>query len=205
MNLKTGQVITDQQLINLINPATQPTAMNKENPKVVIDGNTIELKGLVRSAFASEETHCFAAVVWLNGRRVGEARNDGHGGNTWITCRNPKDTETLEAIAAKVKGQDFPGWEFLGEKPMSIDSIIDELVEQNLNLKHRLAALKRLRKRATENYWFIIDGDPATSYRGVKPNGRTPEQVRDRVKAQPGFKCFLAELPEDEFVAHFKL
>ena len=105
-----------------------------------------------------------------------------------------------------MKGQDFPGWEFLGEKPVSIDCIIDELVEQNLNLKHRLSTLKRLRKRATENFWFIIEGDPETSYRGVKPGaGRTPEQVRDRVKAKPGFKCFLADLTEDEFVAHFKI
>ena len=205
MNLKTGQGITDQQLHDLINPAPQPKPMNKETPKVVVEGDTIEIKGLVRSAFASEETHCFAAVVWLNGRRVGEARNDGHGGSTWITYRDPNDREKLEAIGSKLKGQDFPGWEFLGEKPVGIDSIIDELVERNLDLKHRLATLKRLRKRATENFWFIIDGDPATSYRGVKPNGRTPEQVRDRVKAQPGFKCFLAELPEEEFVAHFRI
>lgn len=179
--------------------------MNNETPKVVIDGDTIEIKGLVRSAFASEETHCFAAVVWLNGRRVGEARNEGHGGCTWITCRDPKDNEKLEAIAAKTKGQDFAGWEFLGEKPMSIDCIIDELVEQNLELKHKLATLKRLRKRATENFWFIIDGDPATSYRAVKLNGNAADQVRDRVKAKPGFKCFLADLPEAEFLAHFKI
>lgn len=58
----------------------------------------IELKKIHYAAFASEETNCFSADVWIDGKRAGEARNDGHGGATYIT---PREMEArLNAYAA---------------------------------------------------------------------------------------------------------
>ena len=40
----------------------------------------VELKNLKHSEFASRETNCFEATVYINGKRAFYARNDGHGG-----------------------------------------------------------------------------------------------------------------------------
>src|SRR6516162_4225213 len=44
----------------------------------------IELRNVKVAAFASEETTCFQATIYVDGKRCGTARNDGHGGCTWI-------------------------------------------------------------------------------------------------------------------------
>jgi hypothetical protein len=42
----------------------------------------LQLKNIKFSEWNSEETNCFQAVVYLNGKRVGVAYNEGHGGPT---------------------------------------------------------------------------------------------------------------------------
>ena len=44
----------------------------------------ISLKNLKHFAAGSQETYCFTATVYLNGKRVGTAENDGHGGETIV-------------------------------------------------------------------------------------------------------------------------
>jgi hypothetical protein len=40
----------------------------------------ITLKNIQHAAFASEETDCFKATVYIDGKKVGTVSNDGHGG-----------------------------------------------------------------------------------------------------------------------------
>jgi hypothetical protein len=40
----------------------------------------VELKNVKYSAFASQETHCFEATVYIDGKRVGTVSNEGYGG-----------------------------------------------------------------------------------------------------------------------------
>jgi hypothetical protein len=42
----------------------------------------IELKNIKYSEWGSEETHCFQANIYLNGKKVGHCQNDGKGGCT---------------------------------------------------------------------------------------------------------------------------
>ena len=44
----------------------------------------IELKRFSYNARLSEETNAFAADIWVDGKNVGFAKNDGHGGNTMV-------------------------------------------------------------------------------------------------------------------------
>ena len=41
----------------------------------------IELKKIKYAAFASEETSCFTAEIWIDGKKEGTVSNDGHGGS----------------------------------------------------------------------------------------------------------------------------
>ena len=43
------------------------------------NGDVIELKGFKHSEFASEETHCYEASVYFNGKIIGVVSNHGHG------------------------------------------------------------------------------------------------------------------------------
>lgn len=45
----------------------------------------IELRKVEYSARLSQETAAFAADIWIDGFKEGEARNDGHGGPTLIS------------------------------------------------------------------------------------------------------------------------
>ena len=50
----------------------------------------ITLKNLKVADFASEETLCFNATVVFDGTPIAEARNDGHGGSTFLHALNGK-------------------------------------------------------------------------------------------------------------------
>jgi len=44
------------------------------------NGDELELKGIKHAAFASQETHCYEASVYFNGKKIGVVSNEGHGG-----------------------------------------------------------------------------------------------------------------------------
>jgi hypothetical protein len=67
----------------------------------------LELKNIKHAAFASEETHCFEAVLYLDGQPVAHISNEGRGGSDHVVPheRAPKGfwrnwRETMEAIDA---------------------------------------------------------------------------------------------------------
>src|ERR1039457_1187264 len=50
----------------------------------IIQQNRVSLKNLKVADFASEETLYFSAVVLFDGIPIADARNDGHGGCTFL-------------------------------------------------------------------------------------------------------------------------
>tara|TARA_R100000773_G_scaffold11151_1_gene10291 strand:+ start:2227 stop:2745 length:519 start_codon:yes stop_codon:yes gene_type:complete len=69
------------------------------------NGDTVELKAFKHSEFASEETHCYEASVYFNGKRVGVVSNQGHGGSD----RWEGDYSVLRDLEARCK-TDMPKW-----------------------------------------------------------------------------------------------
>lgn len=55
----------------------------------------IQLKNVKYAAFASEETHCYDASVYFDGKKVGTVKNDGHGGCDY---QYPSDQEGWDAM-----------------------------------------------------------------------------------------------------------
>lgn len=61
----------------------------------------IILKNLKYAAFASEETSCFSATVYCDGKRLCTARNDGHGGcDSYDALSPPEGFSTGEEAGA---------------------------------------------------------------------------------------------------------
>jgi hypothetical protein len=100
----------------------------------------IELKALKYSDFASQETHCFQANIYIDGKKRGTADNDGRGGMT--TIRPWGLYEEIKLHTDKIPPQIVK----YGDKEMSLettpDSYIDELVTLALHEKDLKRAMK---------------------------------------------------------------
>jgi len=82
----------------------------------------IELKNVKHALFASQETECFEASIYIDGKRVGTVSNDGHGGcndyHPWTLYETlkahcdtiPPDMEGFKVTPDEVIGNLFESW-----------------------------------------------------------------------------------------------
>lgn len=97
----------------------------------------ITLKNLKVADFASEETLCFTATVMFDGRPIAEARNDGHGGSTFVRAlqgqaallaQAEEFAKSLPPASLDVERED--------DEPLLIDMTLDFLVDQLADAMH---------------------------------------------------------------------
>jgi hypothetical protein len=100
----------------------------------------IELKALKYSDFASQETHCFQANIYIDGKKEGWAENNGHGGMTNIQPRGLYERIKLHTDKIPPRIVDLNGTELTLEA--SPDGFIDELVTLALHEKDLKRAMK---------------------------------------------------------------
>lgn len=62
----------------------------------------IELKSIKVAAFASEETHCYEATLYVDGVRWGVVTNDGHGGPDNFYGANGKGWDDIRALNERI-------------------------------------------------------------------------------------------------------
>lgn len=99
----------------------------------------IELKNVKHSSFASRETSCFEATVYIDGVKAGTVFNDGQGGPHEV---HPRTLEALLMEHAKTlpeRTAKFEGVEAFTFQP-SYESLIDDAFNAHLYAKD----LKRL-------------------------------------------------------------
>jgi hypothetical protein len=99
----------------------------------------IELKNVKFSDFASEETNCFRADVYVNGKKVGYCNNDGHGGNTNVRIENRNE---VEDYCKSLPPIDFGGLMV----DSNLENVVDMLFEEWLKEKSRKDLKKKLKK-----------------------------------------------------------
>lgn len=98
----------------------------------------IELRNLKHSKWASQETDCFQADVWIDGKRAGQVSNDGHGGaNDYAPWQL---SETLNEYAATLPAVVFT----IDGKPHSVPQDADGLIGDALIAKLHERDLKRI-------------------------------------------------------------
>ena len=120
----------------------------------------ITLKNLKVADFASEETLCFTATIVFDGTPIAEARNDGHGGSTFLRALNGKTTLLAQAEAFAKGLPPAPldlGQE--GEDPHYIDMTRDFLVDELADAMHAERKVRAAFNRDIGNkVLFIKDG-----------------------------------------------
>jgi hypothetical protein len=98
----------------------------------------IELKRFTTNARLSQETTAFAADVWVDGKKVGTAENDGRGGCTMVHL----DRSVRDAVETHGKTLVSAEYKFVG----GAEWIVDQLVETELQKRSDKAFAKKLAK-----------------------------------------------------------
>ena len=97
----------------------------------------IELKRFTTNARLSQETTAFAADVWVDGRKVGHAENDGHGGMTMVHL-DKSVRDQVEAHGKTLVPDEYKS--FTG----GAEWIVDQLVEAELQKKADKSFAKKI-------------------------------------------------------------
>jgi len=113
----------------------------------------IELKKVQIFNAMSEETTAFHAEIFVNGKNVGYAKNDGHGGST--DCRPHYDKPELKELFKQAEqyclslppikfGAEHGGKAF--EIKMDLENFVDELIEAEQKKKDAKKLEKKMEK-----------------------------------------------------------
>jgi hypothetical protein len=100
----------------------------------------IELKNVKHSEFASQETDCFQASVYIDGKKAGTVQNDGHGG-----CNYYEPWELADTLNEYANTLPPVRYEYNGEEktiPEEADTVIGNLLNQHLRLKRQKSLCK---------------------------------------------------------------
>ena len=109
----------------------------------------VELKNLKHSEFASRETNCFEATVYINGKRAFYARNDGNGGADLYAPLENQDRGKFTSLLNDLINHclTLPKWgsEFGGKDNMDVtpEILIGNLVNDTLDAKKLKKSLKK--------------------------------------------------------------
>lgn len=118
----------------------------------------IELKRFTTNARLSQETTAFAADVWVDGKKVGYAENNGHGGNTNVRL----DPSVRAAVEAHGKTLVPAEYKFVS----GTEWVVDQLVEAELQKRLDKSNAKRLASGdAKEKARYAQQGYCAARYR----------------------------------------
>jgi len=90
----------------------------------------IELKNLKVNAAFSEETTCFIADVFINGKKVAHAKNDGRGGCTdYYPYEGQRELlKQAELFCKGLPKREFTFGDITREFDQTLESVIDDLV-----------------------------------------------------------------------------
>lgn len=132
----------------------------------------ITLKNIKYFPSMSEETNCFQADIYINGKKSGYAENQGHGGNTSYHanegCRDiikqaEEYCKTLPAHKAS-----------FGDIEIDLEFFIDLLLDDHIKEKETKKVAKQLEKDSKKGICF---GENGYSYRIFYWKNYTLEQM----------------------------
>lgn len=122
----------------------------------------VEIKNVKHSQFASHETNCFEATVYIDGKRMGTVSNDGQGGP------NDYDSRALvEALTEYAKTLPTRTWKLddqVLEVHPDMDTAIDDLLMAHL--------YSRDLKRAMTKRILFVDKDGILKQTGTMDKAR---------------------------------
>lgn len=115
----------------------------------------LELRNVKFYEKLSEETNCYTADLYANGKLVATVRNDGHGGETDVRQFSPKVAKEFAAIEAYCKLLPYKTFGDLSY-PVTLDVLADDLFEEWVVKRERSKVVAKLDK-LTVNHIVILN------------------------------------------------
>lgn len=127
-----------------------------------------EIKNFKYLESRSEETYCFSAVLYTNGKKVANCGNSGQGGPTDIYFlpqyqEMEREIKSFLKIQPKIKYKDY-------EFSQTLEYIVNGLVEEHLKAEN----LKKLMKRTRQS---LIFHTPKGTYYQIKWKKHTIDEL----------------------------
>lgn len=98
----------------------------KKSIKVTIGENILELKDIEVYEKISDETTAFSADIYLNGKKIGDVRNNGQGEGNYPRVYG-EDAKKLEALERKMSEHVFHYNNY--QWPYNMDFLLGDMVE----------------------------------------------------------------------------
>lgn len=159
----------------------------------IMTDNRIQLKNVKFAEFASEETFCYSASVYFDGKRVATVKNDGHGGADY---QYPTDDDGWRELCDYVdqlpaETIDAP-WEDEGISTMqpSVESVCHGLVADWL--------IDRDIKKALRGKVAFYEGEWTGRYKYYPTKTRSAEEVTYHIRTKHPEAVILNELPQEQ-------
>lgn len=138
----------------------------------------IVLKNIKTIASMSEETHCYSADLWFDGKKIGVVSNDGHGG-----CdRFHGDQAAYDRADAWCKAH-LPTWDCNGtQEPTDLELRCGELVDAHVRDQEVARLANKIVKESSKKV-FLLDGDavrPFTFKNTAAVDARHIKAVQDK-------------------------
>jgi hypothetical protein len=164
--------------------------------------NKIELKNISYYKQGSEETPCYNAIVYVNGKKAIDVGNDGHGGcdhQHGIGEYNYKDIEEVNKWCIKTFGQESFTYQSDGkEEVCTYDFDLEQFCHDEL---YKWLDKKALKKDMQKKYLFVEKGQ-LMAYKRIANDTETT--FKDFFKKNhPTSKC-LNFLPFDDALKLYK-
>jgi hypothetical protein len=160
----------------------------------------VTIKNLKTMSSLSEETLCFTATVYVDGKKFAQASNRGHGGCTdFSPVRGGPDFSKIRAVEVEF-GKALPPMVLDGkEYPNSLENVVDELTCKMFDEQEQMKLVRR------ELNKFVLVEDKATGTLKCWTRKHKGADITDRIFAHveakyPGF-AVLNKLPISESMA----
>ena len=162
----------------------------------------IELKNIRYAAFASHETNCYEATLYVDGKRFAKVSNMGHGGDDIQEPIKPftyADIRKLEETIAEEYPKWGSGWKFEDGKQYdtNLDIVCGDLLTQWHVDKHIKKSLKKIlyvQSEGDKDVWSM------SAAAGAKNHG---EAIRKKIKEKFPTAIILNDLPIEEVRPYF--
>lgn len=166
----------------------------------------LTLKSFKTVKWMSEETICFTATVVLDGKVIGTASNEGHGGCTFVHYISDIAQQDAIAFAKSIDPLTVKGWEFLADKGLSFDCLVDIAVEGEEKKKANASILRKVKKDLADKVVFVKAGEcPKQGYRILKCGAAGIAKGIESMKAKYGDITIYNGLDDATLIAAFCL
>ena len=144
----------------------------------------IQLKNVKINDSFSEETICFKADLFVNGKKIAHAENDGRGGCTFIYAYPDKKSELAE-VEKYCKTLPKRVYDF-GEFDNDLESVIEDLLNEKMQEKEQ----KKIDKLCLTSIVYGIPGGMSYSFIGFKGKPKL-EDIKKTASGQKAIENLL--------------